>query len=58
MPLAKDVGIRNCYSRMIGVRTGSVTEEEFAKVLERFKPWQGLAAIYMVLAGWRSGGRW
>ena len=58
VPLAKDVGMRNAYSRVAGVRTGSVTEEEFAAVLDRYAPWQGLAAIYLVAAGWRSGGRW
>ena len=58
VPLAKDVGIRNCYARMIGVRTGSVGEEEFRVVFERFAPWQGLAARYMVAAGWRSGARY
>jgi 3-methyladenine DNA glycosylase/8-oxoguanine DNA glycosylase len=58
VPLAKDVGMRNAYSRLAGVRTGSVTEEEFETVLDRFKPWQGLAAMYMVAAGWRGGGRW
>ena len=58
VPLAKDVGMRNAYARVAGVRTGSVTEEEFAEVLERYRPWQGLAAMYLVAAGWRSGGRW
>ena len=58
VPLGKDVGMRNAYARLAGVRTGSVTEEEFAAVLERFAPWQGLAAMYLVAAGWRSGGRW
>jgi 3-methyladenine DNA glycosylase/8-oxoguanine DNA glycosylase len=58
VPLAKDVGMRNAYARLIGVRTGSVTEEEFATFLDRFKPWQGQAAMYLVSAGWRSGGRW
>lgn len=58
VPLAKDVGIRNCYARMIGVRTGSVTEDEFKAVLDRYVPWQGLAAQYMVAVGWRSGARY
>jgi 3-methyladenine DNA glycosylase/8-oxoguanine DNA glycosylase len=58
VPLAKDVGMRNAYARVAGVRTGSVSEEEFAAVLERYTPWQGLAAMYLVAAGWRSGGRW
>jgi 3-methyladenine DNA glycosylase/8-oxoguanine DNA glycosylase len=58
VPLAGDVGMRNCYARVAGVRTGSVTEPEFAAVLERYKPWQGLAAMYLVAAGWRSGARW
>jgi 3-methyladenine DNA glycosylase/8-oxoguanine DNA glycosylase len=58
VPLAKDVGMRNAYARIAGVRTGSVSEEEFGAVLERYKPWQGLAAMYMVTAGWRGGGRW
>ena len=58
VPLRQDVGMRNAYARLAGVRTGSVTEEEFAAVLERFRPWQGLAAMYLVAAGWRSGGRW
>jgi 3-methyladenine DNA glycosylase/8-oxoguanine DNA glycosylase len=58
VPLQADVGMRNAYARMAGVRTGSVTEEEFADVLDRYRPWQGLAAMYMVSVGWRSGGRW
>jgi len=58
VPLAKDVGMRNAYARVAGVRTGSVTEDEFGAFLERFKPWQGLAAMYLVAAGWRSGARW
>jgi 3-methyladenine DNA glycosylase/8-oxoguanine DNA glycosylase len=58
VPLAKDVGMRNAYARIAGVRTGSVTEDEFRAVLDRYKPWQGLAAMYMVAAGWRSGARW
>ena len=58
VPLAKDVGMRNAYARLAGVRTGSVGKEEFAAVLDRFKPWQGLAAMYMIAGGWRSGGRW
>ncbi len=58
VPLARDVGMRNAYARVAGVRTGSVTEEEFAAVLDRYTPWQGLAAMYLVSAGWRSGGRW
>ena len=56
--LAKDVGIRNAYARMVGVRTGSVTEDEFREVLDRYAPWQGLAAMYMVAVGWRSGARY
>ena len=58
VPLQADVGMRNAYARMAGVRTGSVTEQEFAEVLDRYRPWQGLAAMYMVSVGWRSGGRW
>jgi 3-methyladenine DNA glycosylase/8-oxoguanine DNA glycosylase len=58
VPLHADVGMRNAYARMAGVRTGSVTEDEFAEVLDRYRPWQGLAAMYMVSVGWRSGGRW
>src|SRR3954469_7041830 len=58
VPLAKDVGMRNAYARIAGLRTGSVTEEQFAPVLARYKPYQGLVAMYMVAAGWRSGGRW
>jgi DNA-3-methyladenine glycosylase II len=58
VPLEADVGMRNAYARIAGVRTGSVTEEEFAAVLARYRPWQGLAAMYMVYVGWRSGGRW
>lgn len=58
VPLAKDVGIRNCYARMIGVRTGSVTEDEFREVLERYAPYQGLAAMYMIAVGWRGGARY
>src|SRR4051794_11758902 len=57
VPLARDVGMRNCYARVAGVRTGSVGEEEFAAVLDRYRPWQGLAAAYLVAAGWRGGGR-
>ena len=56
--LGGDVGMRNCYARVAGVRTGSVKEAEFAAVLDRYKPFQGLAAMYLVAAGWRSGGRW
>ena len=41
-----------------GVRTGSVTEAEFEAVLDRYAPLQGLAAMYLVAAGWRSGARW
>jgi len=58
VPLAKDVGIRNSYARMIGVRTGSVTEAEFKAVLDRYAPYQGMAAIYMTAAGWRGGARY
>ena len=58
VPLEADVGMRNAYARMAGLRTGSVTEEEFADVLGRYRPWQGLAAMYIVSVGWRSGGRW
>jgi 3-methyladenine DNA glycosylase/8-oxoguanine DNA glycosylase len=58
VPLAKDVGMRNAYARIAGVRTGSVTEEAFAEVLDRYAPWQGLAVMYMITLGWRSGGRW
>ena len=56
--LAKDVGIRNAYARMVGTRTGSVPEDEFREVLDRYAPWQGLAAMYMVAVGWRSGARY
>ncbi len=56
--LGGDVGMRNCYARVTGVRTGSVKEAEFAAVLDRYAPFQGLAAMYLVAAGWRSGGRW
>jgi len=58
VPLAKDVGMRNAYARVAGVRTGSVTEAEFAAVLNRYQPFQGLAAMYLVAAGWRSGAWW
>ena len=58
IPLAKDVGIRNAYARMVGARTGSVTEAEFKAVLDRYAPWQGLAAMYIVATGWRSGARY
>jgi DNA-3-methyladenine glycosylase II len=58
VPLAKDVGMRNAYARIIGVRTGSVTEDEFKTFLDRFAPWQGLVAMYLVAAGWRSGARY
>jgi 3-methyladenine DNA glycosylase/8-oxoguanine DNA glycosylase len=58
VPLAADVGMRNAYARIAGRRTGSVTEDEFAAVLDRYRPWQGLAAMYMVRVGWRGGGRW
>ncbi len=57
VPLAKDVGMRNAYARVIGVRTGSVTEDEFATFLDRFRPFQGQAAMYLVAAGWRSGAK-
>ena len=56
--LRRDVGMRNAYARVAGVRTGSVSEDEFAAFLDRFRPWQGLAAMYLVAAGWRSAGRW
>jgi DNA-3-methyladenine glycosylase II len=56
--LRGDVGMRNAYARVAGVRTGSVTEPEFDAVLERYTPWQGLAAMYLVAAGWRGGARW
>ncbi|HWK26451.1 MAG TPA: hypothetical protein VNS09_07815 [Solirubrobacter sp.] len=58
VPLRRDVGMRNAYARVIGVRTGSVGEAEFEAFLERFAPWQGLAAMHVVAAGWRGGGRW
>jgi DNA-3-methyladenine glycosylase II len=58
VPLAKDVGMRNAYARLAGVRTGSVSEEEFKDVLDRYRPWQGLAVMYMIALGWRSGARW
>jgi 3-methyladenine DNA glycosylase/8-oxoguanine DNA glycosylase len=56
--LRGDVGMRNAYARVAGVRTGSVSEAEFDAVLRRYAPWQGLAALYLVAAGWRSGARW
>jgi 3-methyladenine DNA glycosylase/8-oxoguanine DNA glycosylase len=56
--LEQDVGMRNAYARISGRRTGSVTEAEFAAVLDRYRPWQGLAAMYIVRVGWRGGGRW
>jgi 3-methyladenine DNA glycosylase/8-oxoguanine DNA glycosylase len=58
VPLAKDVGIRNAYARVIGARTGSVGEDEFKAALDRYAPWQGLAARYIIALGWRSGGRY
>ncbi len=58
VPLAKDVGIRNAYARMAGVRTGSVTETEFKAVLDRYAPYQGMAALYMTAVGWRGGARY
>jgi 3-methyladenine DNA glycosylase/8-oxoguanine DNA glycosylase len=58
VPLAKDVGMRNAYARIIGVRTGSVTEPEFKAFLDRFAPWQALVAMYLVYAGWRPGARY
>jgi 3-methyladenine DNA glycosylase/8-oxoguanine DNA glycosylase len=58
VPLAKDVGMRNAYARIAGLRTGSVTDDEFKAVLDRYAPWQGLAVMYMIALGWRSGGRW
>lgn len=58
VPLGRDVGMRNAYARIAGRRTGSVSEPEFAEVLDRYRPWQGLAAMYIVSVGWRSGGRW
>lgn len=56
--LRRDVGMRNAYARVAGLRTGSVTEEAFGAFLDEYRPWQGLAAMYLVAAGWRSGGRW
>jgi 3-methyladenine DNA glycosylase/8-oxoguanine DNA glycosylase len=56
--LEQDVGMRNAYARIAGVRAGSVTEAEFKAVLDRYRPWQGLAAMYIVSVGWRGGGRW
>jgi 3-methyladenine DNA glycosylase/8-oxoguanine DNA glycosylase len=58
VPLEGDVGIRNSYARMVGVRTGSVTEAEFKAVLDRYAPWQGMAALYITSVGWRGGGRY
>jgi DNA-3-methyladenine glycosylase II len=58
VPLAKDVGMRNAYARMVGARTGSVTEPAFKAVLDRYAPYQGLAAMYIVAAGWRGGARY
>ncbi|WP_121249615.1 DNA-3-methyladenine glycosylase family protein [Solirubrobacter pauli] len=58
IPLEGDVGIRNAYARMIGARTGSVTEAEFKAVLDRYAPWQGMAALYMTAMGWRGGARY
>jgi 3-methyladenine DNA glycosylase/8-oxoguanine DNA glycosylase len=58
VPLAKDVGMRNAYARIIGVRTGSVTEDEFRAFLDRFAPWQALVAMYLIAAGWRPGPRY
>ena len=58
VPLAKDVGMSNAYARIIGVRTGSVTESEFKAFLDRFAPWQALVAVYLVYAGWRPGARY
>jgi 3-methyladenine DNA glycosylase/8-oxoguanine DNA glycosylase len=58
VPLRRDVGMRNAYARMTGRRTGSVGEDEFEAVLDRYAPWQGLAAMYIVSVGWRGGGRW
>jgi 3-methyladenine DNA glycosylase/8-oxoguanine DNA glycosylase len=58
VPLEQDVGMRNAYARIAGVRTGSVSEQEFKAVLDRYRPWQGLAAMYIVSVGWRGGGRW
>ncbi len=56
--LAKDVGIRNAYARMVGARTGSVPEDEFREVLDRYAPWQGLARHVHGRVGWRSGARY
>ena len=58
IPLEGDVGIRNSYARMIGARTGSVTEAEFKAVLDRYAPWQGMAALYITATGWRGGARY
>jgi 3-methyladenine DNA glycosylase/8-oxoguanine DNA glycosylase len=58
VPLERDVGMRNAYARVAGRRTGSVTEEQFKAVLDGYRPYQGLAAMYLVLVGWRGGGRW
>ena len=37
---------------------GSVTEAEFKAVLDRYAPYQGMAALYMTAAGWRGGARY
>jgi 3-methyladenine DNA glycosylase/8-oxoguanine DNA glycosylase len=58
VPLERDVGMRNAYARVAGRRTGGVTEDEFKEVLDGYRPYQGLAAMYLVGAGWRSSGRW
>ena len=39
-------------------RTGSVTEAEFKAVLDRYAPYQGMAALYMTAVGWRGGARY
>ena len=58
VPLEGDVGIRNSYARMRGLRTGSVSEAQFKTVLDRYAPYQGMAALYMTAMGWRGGGRY
>ena len=59
VPLAKDVGMRNAYARARrACAPGASARQEFAAVLDRYAPFQGLAAMYLVAAGWRSGGRW
>ena len=59
VPLAKDVGMRNAYARVAGVRTGSVTEEEFKAVLDRYTPVSGPRRDVHRRGGMaRRGARW